>query len=48
MVVAEINYGQMLHPIRENSRCPVVGVNCAPGVLIDPRAIVDALEVVAR
>jgi 2-oxoglutarate ferredoxin oxidoreductase subunit alpha len=48
MVVAEINYGQMLHPIRENSRCPVVGVNWAPGVLIDPRAIVDALEVVAR
>jgi 2-oxoglutarate ferredoxin oxidoreductase subunit alpha len=48
ILVAEINYGQMLHPVRENSRCPVAGVNGAPGALIEPRSIVEALEVVAR
>jgi 2-oxoglutarate ferredoxin oxidoreductase subunit alpha len=46
LVVAEINYGQMVHPVRENSRCPVVGANWAPGSLIEPRAIVDAMEAV--
>ena len=46
LVVAEINAGQMVHPIRENSRCPVVGVNWAPGTLIEPRAIVDAMQAV--
>jgi 2-oxoglutarate/2-oxoacid ferredoxin oxidoreductase subunit alpha len=48
IVVPEINYGQMIHPIRENSECPVIGVNRAPGQLIDPSAILDALEVVAK
>ncbi|MDV3277001.1 MAG: 2-oxoacid:acceptor oxidoreductase subunit alpha [Nitrososphaerales archaeon] len=47
IVVPEINYGQMIHPIRENSKCPVVGVNLAPGTLIEPRTITDALELVA-
>ncbi len=46
LVVAEINYGQLIHPIREHSRCPVVGANWAPGTLIDPSAILDALQVV--
>lgn len=47
IVVPEINYGQMIHPIRENSKCPVVGVNSAPGTLIEPRTMIDALELVA-
>ena len=47
LVVAEVNAGQMIHPVRENSRCPVVGANWAPGALIEPRAIVEALEAVA-
>jgi 2-oxoglutarate ferredoxin oxidoreductase subunit alpha len=48
IVVPEINYGQIVHPVRENAACPVVGVNRAPGQLIDPSAILDALEVVAK
>jgi 2-oxoglutarate ferredoxin oxidoreductase subunit alpha len=48
LVVAEVNNGQMLHPIAESSRCPVVGVNWAPGTLIGPDTIFDALEAVAR
>jgi 2-oxoglutarate/2-oxoacid ferredoxin oxidoreductase subunit alpha len=46
LVVAEVNAGQMVHPVRENSRCPVVGANWAPGTLIEPRAIVDAMQAV--
>ena len=46
MVVAEINAGQMVHPVRENSRCPVVGATWAPGTLIEPRAIMDAMQAV--
>jgi 2-oxoglutarate ferredoxin oxidoreductase subunit alpha len=46
LVVAEVNYGQMVHPVRENSRCPVVGANWAPGTLIEPRAIVEAMQAV--
>lgn len=46
LVVAEINFGQMVHPVRENSRCPVVGANWAPGTLIEPRAIVEAIQAV--
>jgi 2-oxoglutarate ferredoxin oxidoreductase subunit alpha len=47
MVVAEVNAGQMIHPVRENARCPVVGANWAPGSLIEPRAVIDAMEAVA-
>jgi 2-oxoglutarate ferredoxin oxidoreductase subunit alpha len=46
LVVAEINYGQLIHPITEYSKCPVVGANWAPGSLIEPDTILDALEVV--
>jgi 2-oxoglutarate ferredoxin oxidoreductase subunit alpha len=46
LVVAEINQGQMIHPVRENSRCPVVGASWAPGTLIEPGVIVDALQAV--
>lgn len=48
MVVPEVNYGQIVHPVRENAECPVVEVNCAPGALLDPGRIVDALEVMTR
>lgn len=48
IVVPEINFGQIIHPVKENSQCPVIGVNRAPGQLIDPSAILDALEVVAK
>jgi 2-oxoglutarate/2-oxoacid ferredoxin oxidoreductase subunit alpha len=48
IVVPEINYGQIIHPVKENSECPVIGVNRAPGQLIDPSAILEALEVVAK
>ncbi len=48
LVVAEVNDGQMLHPVTEYSRCPVVGVNWAPGTLIEPGAILDAVEAVSR
>jgi 2-oxoglutarate ferredoxin oxidoreductase subunit alpha len=44
LVVPEVNYGQVVHPVRENAKCPVSSVNCAPGTLVDPRSIVDALE----
>jgi 2-oxoglutarate ferredoxin oxidoreductase subunit alpha len=47
IVVPEVNYGQMVHPVRENSECPVIPVNLAPGALIEPRAIADTLELVA-
>ena len=47
MVVAEVNAGQMVHPVRENARCPVVGANWAPGSLIEPRTILEAMEAVA-
>ncbi len=46
LVVAEINAGQMIHPVKENARCPVVGANWAPGTLIEPRTIVDAMQAV--
>lgn len=48
IIVPEINYGQIIHPIKENAKCSVIGVNDAPGQLIDPAAILDALEVVAK
>ena len=47
IIVPEVNYGQVVHSVRENSECPVSGVNCAPGTMLDPRSIVDALELTA-
>ena len=46
LVVAEVNAGQMVHRVRENARCPVVGANWAPGALIEPRVIMDAMQAV--
>lgn len=39
MIVPEINYGQMEHPVREYAPCPVVGVHHAAGALIPPEKI---------
>lgn len=47
VLVPEINYGQMVHMVRENTSCSVVGVNLAPGTPIAPQTIIDALEVVS-
>jgi len=47
IVVPEINYGQYVHPVREYADCPVVGVNWAPGSLIPPNVILEAMEAVA-
>ena len=47
IIVPEINYGQIIHPIREHAKCPVIGVNWAPGSLIPPHVIHEAIEVVA-
>jgi len=46
-VVPEINFGQMVHMVRESTSCSVVGVNWAPGTPIAPQTIIDALEVVS-
>ncbi len=47
LVVPEINFGQLVHPVREHAKCPVIEVNWAPGSLIEPNVIVDAVEVAA-
>jgi len=47
VVVPEVNNGQMVHMVRENTSCPVVGVNIAPGAPIVPQTIADALQVVS-
>ncbi len=44
IVVPEINSGQIEHPIREYSSCPVIGVHHAPGNLIPPEKIGAALK----
>jgi len=46
-VVPEVNFGQMVHMVRANTSCSVVGVNWAPGTPIAPQTILDALEVVS-
>lgn len=42
IVVPEINFGQMIHPIKEHSKCEVKGINWAPGSLIEPKVIVNS------
>ena len=39
MIVPEISYGQMEHPVREYASCPVTGVHHAAGALIPPEKI---------
>ncbi|MEM4298287.1 MAG: 2-oxoacid:acceptor oxidoreductase subunit alpha [Nitrososphaerota archaeon] len=47
LVVPEINFGQLVHPVREYAKCPVLEVNWAPGSLREPIVILDAVEVAA-
>ncbi|GBC71333.1 2-oxoglutarate oxidoreductase subunit KorA [Candidatus Calditenuaceae archaeon HR02] len=47
LVVPEINFGQLVHPIREYAKCPILEVNWAPGSLIEPNVILDAVGVAA-
>ncbi len=47
LVVPEINFGQLVHPIKEYAKCPVIEVNWAPGSLIEPSVILDVVEVAA-
>jgi len=44
MIVPEINYGQMEHPVREYASCPVFGVHHAAGALIPPEKIYDTIR----
>ncbi len=44
IVVPEINYGQMEHPVREHADCPVIGLHHAAGSLLPPAKILSALE----
>lgn len=39
IIVPEISYGQMEHPVREYASCPVIGVHHAAGTLISPEKI---------
>jgi 2-oxoglutarate ferredoxin oxidoreductase subunit alpha len=44
VVVPEINYGQIEHPVREHVDCRVIGIHHAAGSLIPPDKIYAALE----
>jgi 2-oxoglutarate ferredoxin oxidoreductase subunit alpha len=44
IVVPEINYGQMEHPVKEHASCPVIGIYHAAGSLIQPEEISSVLE----
>lgn len=48
MIVPEINYGQMEHPVREHASCPVFGVHQAAGALIPPEKIYDTIRKVMK
>ncbi len=44
IVVPEVNYGQMEHPIREYASCPVISIHHAAGTMVPPEKICAALE----
>ena len=44
IIVPEINYGQIEHPVREYVDCRVIGVHHAAGSLVPPDEIYAALE----
>ncbi len=44
IVVAEINYGQYSHTVREFSSCPVEELNFVPGSVPDPEDIIRRME----
>jgi 2-oxoglutarate ferredoxin oxidoreductase subunit alpha len=48
MIVPEISYGQMEHPVREYASCPVTGVHHAAGALIPPEKIYATIRKVMK
>ncbi len=44
MMVAEINYGQYVHPVRENASCPVISIPSTPGRLPPPEEVADRMR----
>ena len=44
IMVAEINMGQLIHPVREVSECPVIGVNYPVGYVPPPQYILDSIR----
>ena len=48
ILVPEINYGQMIHPIREQAQCHVAGLNHPGGGLLRPDEILAAIHDMAR
>lgn len=44
VVVPEINYGQIEHPVKENVDCRVIGIHHAAGSLVPPDKIFAVLE----
>lgn len=47
-VVPEINYGQMIHPVREFAHCRVVGLEHAPGSMPGPEKIQEVIKGVSQ
>lgn len=44
ILVAEINMGQLIHPVKEVVRCPVVGINYPVGYAPPPEYILDGIR----
>lgn len=44
MLVAEINMGQLIHPVREVAECPVEGINYPVGYTPPPEYILDGIR----
>ncbi|MFQ5763212.1 MAG: 2-oxoacid:acceptor oxidoreductase subunit alpha, partial [Candidatus Bathyarchaeia archaeon] len=44
MVVPEINFGQMVHVVREYAHCPVHSVPLAPGAMPSPEMILSTIK----
>jgi len=47
VIVPEVNYGQMVHPVREYAGCPVFGITHAGGGLLQPLEILRKIKEVA-
>lgn len=44
MMVTELNYGQYVHPVRENASCPVISLPYRPGRLPSPEDVAADLR----
>jgi 2-oxoglutarate ferredoxin oxidoreductase subunit alpha len=44
ILVAEINMGQLIHPVREVAECPVAGINYPVGYVPPPEYILDGIR----